>query len=162
VEEKFKTFGKRRSLRLPGFDYHHPGPYHVTLGTYERQPFFTSPELVAALREELASVAASAGAQIYAYCFMPDHLHILLVLSGTMDLVEFVRRFKGRSTRVFWQHGGKGKLWQRGFYDHILRAEEGLPEVARYILANPVRAGLAQDFRSYFGSGSFVFRLEDL
>jgi REP element-mobilizing transposase RayT len=79
-----------------------------------------------------------------------------------MDLVEFVRRFKGRSTRVFWQHGGKGKLWQRGFYDHILRAEEGLPEVARYILANPVRAGLAQDFRTYFGSGSFVFRLEDL
>jgi len=149
-------------LRLPGFDYRHPGPYHVTIGTYKRQPFLTSSELVAALREELASLAALAGVQVYAYCFMPDHLHLLLVLSGKMDLVEFVRRFKGRSTRIFWQHGGKGKLWQRGFYDHILRQEEDLREVARYILGNAVRAGLVQDFRAYQGSGSFVFRLEDL
>ena len=162
MEEKPKTFGKRRSLRLSGFDYHYPGPYHVTIGTYERQPFLACPELVAALREELASLASLAGVQVYAYCFMPDHLHLLLVLSGKMDLVEFVRRFKGRSTRIFWQHGGKGKLWQRGFYDHILRKEEGLREVARYILENPVRAGLTQDFRAYYGAGSFVFRLEDL
>ncbi|HRR38964.1 MAG: transposase [Candidatus Bipolaricaulis sp.] len=157
-----KTFRRRRSLRLEGFDYRYPGPYHVVLGTFQRQPLLATAPLIEALVGELAAVATAMGATVYAYCFMPDHAHLLVALPGGVYLSQFVQEFKGRSTRVFWHHGGTGRLWQRGFYDHILRAEEDVHAMARYIMANPVRRGLVQDFREYVGSGSLVFRRDDL
>ncbi len=111
---------------------------------------------------ELAAVASATGTTVYAYCFMPDHAHLLVALPGGVHLSRFVQAFKGRSTRAFWEHGGSGRLWQRGFYDHVLRAEEDVREMARYIVANPVRRGLVQDFREYGGSGSLAFPLDDL
>ena len=45
-------------------------------------------------------------------------------------------------TRLAWQHGHPGALWQRRFYDHFLRSEESVEATARYILSNPVRQGL--------------------
>ena len=157
-----KSFRGRRSLRLVGFDYRYPGPYHLVLGTLNRQPFFSITPLIHDLIEALTEVAARTGSTVYAYCFMPDHAHLLVALSGEVDLSRFVQEFKGKATRAFWRHGGAGRLWQRGFFDHVLRAEEDVRDVARYILANPVRRGLVTDFREYPGAGSLVFSLDNL
>jgi len=162
MEERPKTFGKRRSLRLTGFNYRSPGPYHVTIGTLDRRPLLTAIPLIQALVAELTAAAIATGTTVYAYCFMPEHAHLLVGLSGETHLSRFIQRFKGQSTRAFWQHGEAGRLWQRGFYDHVLRSEEDLRETVRYIVANPVRRGLVQDFRDYPGAGSLVFSSDDL
>ena len=73
------------------------------------------------------------------------------------DVTSFVQAYKGRTTRTYWKMGGRGKLWQRGFYDHILRSEEDLQDVTRYILENPVRKGIVKSLVEYPFSGSAVF-----
>ena len=152
---QYKTFGKQRSLRLPGFDYRQSKIYHLTWGTHRRRRILTAPladALVARLKED----AACAGIAVFAYCFMPDHAHLLVRPEVNSDVVRFVQRFKSKTTRTYWNAGGIGRLWQRGFYDHILRKEEDVEQVARYILANPVRAGLADDVTQYPYCGSLV------
>ena len=73
---------------------------------------------------------------------MPDHVHWLLILNG--DLSEAVRRYKSLVT-----HQVGARVWQRGFHDHGLRREEDLRRVARYIVANPLRAGLVDNILDY-------------
>jgi REP element-mobilizing transposase RayT len=83
-------------------------------------------------------------AQTLAFVVMPDHLHWLLQVGAEKTLSEVVRRAKGAAARsINARHGSAdGMLWQSGFHDHALRREEDLREVARYIVANPLRAGL--------------------
>lgn len=77
-----------------------------------------------------------------AFVLMPDHLHWLVTLkNGTLD--ELLRRVKGASAHMINQHlNSTGKLWQAGFHDHALRRDEDVRDVARYLVANSVRAGL--------------------
>ena len=81
--------------------------------------------------------------KLVAYCVMPDQVHILAIPHGTVSLIEYVQQ--SLTTRTYWECGGRGKLWQRGFYDHILRRDEAMQDVARYIIGNPIRAGRVTD-----------------
>lgn len=85
---------------------------------------------------------------LIAVCVMPDHVHLLLAPISE-NLIDPISRWKGYTTHLVWDHGYKGKLWQRSFYDHALRKEEDLIRVAEYIVCNPVRRGLVQDFSLY-------------
>jgi REP element-mobilizing transposase RayT len=85
--------------------------------------------------------------QTIAACLMPDHLHWLI--ADAKEMIPCVGRLKSYSTTVAWQQGHNGRLWQRSFWDHVLRKDEDLSRVAQYIIANPVRKGLAQEARSY-------------
>jgi REP element-mobilizing transposase RayT len=81
---------------------------------------------------------------------MPDHLHWLVVLSDT-PVQALMQRIKSRSAIAInkTSAGYNGKLWQRGFHDRALRREEDLQSVARYIVANPLRAGLVKRIGDY-------------
>lgn len=153
----YKTFGKRRSLRLPGFDYRLPHAYHIVWGTFQREPLLARSDLTRALINLLPLAPEGSDVVLYAYCFMPDHVHLLLRPKQGKDVTSFVQAYKGRTTHTYWKTGGRGKLWQRGFYDHILRSDEGLRATARYILENPVRKGIAKSLIDYPFSGSAVF-----
>jgi REP element-mobilizing transposase RayT len=75
---------------------------------------------------------------VYAYCFMPDHLHLELVaLTDDSDLIQMMKGFKGEGTSV-GREAGTRNLWEKGFYDHILREDENAEAVAWYIFNNPV------------------------
>jgi len=76
---------------------------------------------------------------------MPDHLHWLVQL-GTNPLPKVVGLMKGRASRLA---AAGGPLWQRGYYEHAIRDEESLVDVARYIVANPLRAGLVRRIGDY-------------
>jgi len=91
---------------------------------------------------------------VYTYCLMPDHLHYLVgpVQEGVSVLV-FSDQFKGKTTNRSWQHGWRGKLWQPRSYDHIVRVEEDLRQIAEYILNNPVRKGLVDHAEDWPWSG---------
>jgi hypothetical protein len=78
---------------------------------------------------------------------MPDHLHLLVQGSDESSLIRFVQHFK-QSTGYL--HPG---LWQRSFYDRVLRQEEDVQTAALYVWSNPVVAGLAEDAADYPFSG---------
>jgi putative transposase len=85
-----------------------------------------------------------------AFALMPDHLHWLLQLQPHQNLSSVVRLAKGASVRaVNWARGGKGAVWQQSFHDHALRAEEDLQDIARYVVLNPLRAGLVRRAGDY-------------
>jgi REP element-mobilizing transposase RayT len=81
---------------------------------------------------------------------MPDHLHALVELGESGDLSLTMQHVKGRTSR---QAGIRlqrhGRLWSKGFHDHALRREEAVADVIRYIIANPVRAGLVKQIADY-------------
>ena len=73
---------------------------------------------------------------------MPDHLHVLLSPDRSgMSLGDLIGRIRGTTTNESWKLGWSGQLWQKRFYDHIVRKSEGVTEVARYIFENPDRKG---------------------
>lgn len=151
-----KSFRKRRSLRLPCHDYSESRPYHVTWGTLHRARSLCREGLARAVIQCMEAEAARASVDLHVYCVMPDHVHVLLTPRDGANVVRFVQAVKSRATRAHWALGGEGRLWQRGFYDHVLRREESTPRIAEYILANPVRAGLVEDPRAYPFSRSFL------
>ncbi len=81
---------------------------------------------------------------------MPDHAHWLLELSEHDVLSAVVNRIKSASSR----HANrtlesKGSLWSPAYHDHALRAEDDLQDTARYVVANPLRAGLVSRLGDY-------------
>ena len=102
---------------------------------------------------QFAHVAASNDFDVLAYCFMPDHLH-LLVKGKTQDadLRVFVSTAKQRAAYVA-RTFIRGRLWQPGYFDRILRDEDDAYAVIKYIRDNPVRAGLVQAADDYPFSG---------
>jgi REP element-mobilizing transposase RayT len=73
---------------------------------------------------------------------MPDHLHALIGIGECgKSLGDILGAFKSISTRVYWRFR-QGRLWQRQFFDHIIRNEKEFFETMEYIKQNPVRKGL--------------------
>jgi REP element-mobilizing transposase RayT len=94
--------------------------------------------------------------EVLACVFMPDHLHLLLLGSEGSSLARFMKRFKQETGFTFKRRTGE-MLWQKGYHDHVLRKEEDLADVARYIAANPVRAGLVAGWTEYpYKGGSLL------
>ncbi|GBC99894.1 REP-associated tyrosine transposase [bacterium HR17] len=147
----YKTFRRRRSLRLPDFDYSQPYRcYHVIIGTYKGKKLFKNPALNDTVITTLRTVAQRYGYGIIAFCLMPDHLHVLVqAKENCQSLERFIGALKSVTTRHYWRHGGQGKLWQRGFYEHIVRRDEDLATISDYIMTNPVRSGLVEELEEY-------------
>jgi len=99
---------------------------------------------------------------VVAYCFMPDHLHLLAF--GTADqscLPVFAQRAKQLSG-FYGQRACGRRVWQSGYFERVLRESEDTRTVTRYILANPVRAGLVANPAVYPFSGSARYTLTEL
>lgn len=152
----------RRQNRLDREVYQQPGTFFVTIGTHNRDRWFAHQEVARHCMDELKASSREHSFALIAYCFMPDHVHLLVSSEGDADLIRFVRDFKQRTGWWFRNRSHAGglkasptsttdrpSLWQRSFYDHILRDEEDLEKVTWYILENPVHAGLAASFDEY-------------
>ncbi len=150
------------SPRLPYFDYKGHYAYSITIDCYKNQEIFVEKSVVSMCLEHLRYIIDEYFFSVYVYCFMPSHLHLLLVgKSEIADLRKAVKIFKQKSGYNFKQEYQKS-LWQSSFYDHVLRKDEDIERVARYILENPVRAGLVKNFWEYKFSGSFKFDIKEL
>ena len=136
--------------------------YFLTLCTDRRSRPFTLIDVVSPVLAQFRQSASLQQFATVAYCFMPDHVHWLCVaLSERADLQRFVADAKQRSGYHFARSTGR-RLWQRGFYEHVVRDGEQTLAVVRYILANPIRAGLAHTLGEYPFSGSDVFSIEKI
>ena len=111
---------------------------------------------------QLLETAAGWDVEVIAYCFMPDHLHALVEgKSERADARKFADVFRQTSGFHFRASCGT-RLWQEGYYDHVLRDEDATIDVARYIVLNPVRAGFCTDASSYPLLGSSRYTLAEL
>jgi REP element-mobilizing transposase RayT len=85
-----------------------------------------------------------------AFVVMPDHVHWLMQLLDEASLSKGLHRVKSVSAyHLNKTLKRKGRFWQSGFHDHAIRSEEDIRAAARYIIANPVRAGLVTKVGDY-------------
>ena len=121
----------------------------MTFTTADRIPWFQVFEFAAIMCRCLEDEVCLLDASSLCWVVMPDHLHLLLQLAEA-DLGRVVRQLKARSAlRLNHEIGRKGRFWTPAFHDHRLRQEEDLRGVARYIVANPLRAGLVSRVGDY-------------
>ncbi len=126
----------------------------ITICTFNRMHAFVRPELNQLMLDELRVLQERYHCLVYTYCLMLDHIHYLVrPAEDGVSVLTFNDRFKGRSTNQSWTVGWQDKLWQRGCWDHIVRAEESLLAISQYILDNPVRQGLVTRAEDWPWSG---------
>jgi len=75
---------------------------------------------------------------------MPDHFHWLFQLNQEQSLSSLMQTIKSASA-----HAVGRAIWQKGYHDHAIRKDEDIQAIARYIIANPVRAGLVKKVGDY-------------
>jgi REP element-mobilizing transposase RayT len=145
-----RTF--RRSPRLAEYDYQGPLNAFLTLVTRGRRPIFEDAGLAQIALDHLNVTAEKFDAQVFAYCIMPDHVHLLVFIDEHASMKEFVRRFKQTSGFALKKELGV-EAWQVSYYDRVLRKEEATEDVALYIWGNPVAAGMVEDIQEYQWNG---------
>ena len=123
--------------------------YLVTIVVHHRQRLFTDLFLGRLLVAELRQVHERGLVDSLAWVIMPDHIHWLFELKQ-QTLADVARRIKSRSTLTINRHRqSKERVWQPGYYDRAVRVEEDIRTMARYIVANPLRAGLVERIGDY-------------
>lgn len=146
---------QRRSIRLSGYDYAAAGAYYITLCTQERRPLFGSFDEQARLRPTAAGYVVLGCwhwlAQHYAhvelaeFVLMPDHLHGVIVLHPggvpRKPLGQLIGAFKTVSAKHLGQLAAAPSVpvWQRNYYEHIVRDAADHARIAGYIAQNPAR-----------------------
>ncbi len=139
-----------RRWRQPG------GTYFFTVVTHERRPILAGPEAIAWLREAMDNTRATRPFDLLAGVVLPDHIHCLWRLPNDDD--DFPTRWrmiKTRFTRSMLARArqparpgasrlrrGEHGVWQRRFWEHVIRDERDLKRHVDYIHYNPVRHGL--------------------
>jgi putative transposase len=145
--------------RLDEAVYNEPGTIaFVTACTKHRVRFFEREDIarmaIAVLRER----AAKDYVPLYAYTFMPDHMHLVVGASPSCGITRFMREVKSFVARGSWPLGVQRTVWQRSYYDTVERTpREELWGDVRYTYKNPVEDGIVTRWQDHPYSGSTVY-----
>lgn len=124
--------------------------YLITTTTYRRQKLFTDFNLACATAAEFANPRLLGQSKLLAWVLMPDHGHWLVDLGRGDFLPALMARLKSQSSRAANQYRAIGApVWARAYHDRALRQEDCLITMARYIVANPLRAGIVTNIGDY-------------
>jgi REP-associated tyrosine transposase len=152
----------RRPEHPKTFSYTGFHRYFLTFCTDRRARVFVADLPVKLVFVQLVRTATQEQFAILAYCFMPDHLHLLVEgRSEQSDCRQFISRFKQLSG-FYYNKEFNSRLWQRYGYEHTLRDDEATISVAKYLLQNPVRAGMVSTLRQCPYLGSLEYDVADL
>ncbi|MCK1791434.1 REP-associated tyrosine transposase [Pseudomonas violetae] len=135
-------------LRLGRFS--EPGrAYLITVVVHERRPLFKDWRLGRLLVTEFRRLHEEQRVNSLAWVIMPDHFHWLVQLEAH-PLARLMQVTKSRSTlSINRALNRQGAFWQSGYHDRALRNDQDLRPFARYIIANPLRAGLVEKIGDY-------------
>jgi len=134
--------------RLKDFDYSNWAVY-VTTNTFKHKNIFVSDDRVKTIYDALEESHDKYKMKINSFVIMPTHCHFIIV-SPSNNLSDIIHDIKGLSAfKMLNTNLIRGKLWQRGFYDHVIRNRNDLIEKSNYIHLNPQRAGLVKDISEY-------------
>lgn len=156
----------RRSIRLKEFDYTQPGAYFVTVCTWRRENLFGEVVEGEVRLNERGYIVRECWNEIPehflqvdldAFVVMPNHIHGIIVIKGNDDVVgathasplhrksgprpkslgAMVGSFKSATARRIHGESGETGIWQRNFYERVIRDEKEWDLMRRYIEYNP-------------------------
>ena len=144
----FAAMPQRKRLRLRGFDYASEGLYFVTVCTHRRRCVLGHIEddevrlsrIGCIVRAQIDGLAARLGVVVDSFVVMPNHVHLIVALgpkarqASPLRLGTVIGGFKSGSTR-----SAAARLWQRGYYEHVVRDADDLTRLREYIETNPIR-----------------------
>ena len=165
MQKPRRSLPNRRSLRLHGYDYRSSGAYFVTICTAEKRPLFGMVRDGSVQLNELGQVADNcwkqiervrSGVALDAYIVMPNHIHGILLFSeeasaanaptaarelAAGSLGAILGQYKSIVTKrsQLTRSPPKGPIWQRNYFDHIIRSAASLEKIRQYIVENPAR-----------------------
>jgi putative transposase len=125
--------------------------YHLRASTHKREPFFKDFYIGRIVVKSMRFLHERGDVESLAFVVMPEHFHWLVTLRNDQSLecvMGSLKRQSGREINRALGREGK-RVWQKGYFDRAVRAEEDLRDAARYIVANPVRAGLCTHVKDY-------------
>ena len=155
----------RKSIRLPGYDYSQAGAYYVTIVTDQRDCLFGEVVNGEMVLNDFGKIADECWraipdhfplVELGAYVVMPNHVHGIIVITngrGTIyraptqeqfqkavagSIPTIIRTFKAAVTRRIGREHNATGIWQRNYYEHIIRNDKDLQNKTDYIQANPM------------------------
>jgi putative transposase len=143
-------------MRLADYDYQTAGAYAMTICAHDRSEcLFSAPVVEGILKEEWNHLPQRfSGITLDLIVIMPDHLHCIIWHNGpgenTKSIITVIGGYKSFCANAWLRHikatdaNRSGNLWQRNFYDHIIRNEKDLNAQRAYMLNNPIAAKLKQ------------------
>jgi putative transposase len=145
-----------------GFNYVGRHQYSLTFVTDARRTVFVDADVVTLVLTQILRAVSEKHFTVFAYCFMPDHLHLIVGgLSDDSDCTAFIKAAKQYSG-YYYSRAHQRRLWGRYGHDRVIRSDLELALTVRYIVANPVRAGLVEHPRDYAFLGSAEYTVEEL
>ena len=124
--------------------------YLVTFTTSKRIPTFNDPDCARIASQALSDPRLWKSASLLAWVLMPDHWHGLVELKASGNLSETIQKLKSNTARrIRLENRTVETVWEKGFHDRSIRSDEGLLNLARYVVHNPVRAKLVGRIGDY-------------
>ncbi len=150
------TYGASRAVRHPDCDYSGNVDVHLTLCAAQTNAFANT-ETARLVCVNVEFYCSKLGFELYGYCLMPDHMHMLLSpVKSRTPVGTWLRQFKSFTTRQHQLRTGEPQLWQRSAHDHVCRTGETAETVLTYIINNPVRAGLVERWQDWPWTKVFI------
>ena len=140
------AYYKRKTTRIPNYDYSSSNYYFITVCTQKRRCIFGLPndlnQLGNIVREQIIQISSHyQGIYVDKYVVMPNHIHMILVLKSEKDrsnVNQIIGQFKSGVSREIHKICPDVEVWQRSFHDHIIRSQSSYEKIWLYIEGNPV------------------------
>ena len=141
-----------RPPRLAQIVYRDP-VYFVTICTHQRKRLLATPAVQTAFVRFARQGYATKRIAVGRYVIMPDHLHLFVALPEEQRVEQWARLLKQQLGRAI---PAAAPVWERGFFDHLLRSDESYAEKWEYVRRNPVRAGLVPTAEEWPFAGEII------
>ena len=160
---------KRKQIRLKDYDYSQNGFYFITICTYKKKKIFGIINNEKTILNDIGRIVEHTwkdlenhnNIKIHEYVIMPEHIHGIIQINknrlylpkdsipekNNNSIPEIIRQFKSFSSRRInqflnnndFKSFSSGELWQKSYYEHIIRDEMDYIEKAEYIMNNPIK-----------------------
>jgi putative transposase len=158
---------RHKSVRIRGYDYSQPGAYFITICTSQKKMVFGEvtqgiihlSKLGGTANQELEQLSLNfSKIHLDVFVVMPNHIHVLITISAKDALIQaanpeafrhpvsgsiptIVRAYKSAVTRRagMLRNNPISDVWQRNYYEHVVRTEREKEQICAYIISNPDR-----------------------
>jgi len=130
--------------------------FFVTFCTYRRRKLLASDAVHTAFIAFATHAYSRGNIAVGRYVIMPDHLHLFVCGPDDFQVGRWIGMLKQNLAKQIHKPGTASVVWQRGFFDHLLRSDENYAQKWNYVRENPVRAGLVKSADDWPYSGEIV------
>ncbi|MFH0795404.1 MAG: transposase [bacterium] len=165
--ERKELLARRKARRQPWHSIPHgaavKGSFHLSAACYEHKPIIGySPQRMEEFERLLLEAVSRDATEIFAWCVLPNHYHLLISAENSMDVLRAIGRFHGRQS-FSWngEEGTRGRKVWSGCVERAIRSERHFWAALNYIHHNPVRHGYVEAWQDwpYSSAGGFMERV---